>query len=147
MCTQPSLIWPSLIRSPPSTGHLSGDVAMVNMVTTCTKRHMPSHVHVGAFIAYHVIVVQDPTNEWPSRPVRIVFLCTCPLSWSKVRKCMQQMKYQPRTRSYDGQYRADTCPHGLAVRSGIRRHCPCTHSYSVSISYVHAHGCTLYNYT
>ena len=33
------------------------------------------------------------------------------------------MKYRHRTRSYAGQYRA-----------GIRRYCPCTHSYSVSIS-------------
>ena len=31
---------PSLIRSPPSTGHLSGDVAMVNMVLTCTLQHV-----------------------------------------------------------------------------------------------------------
>ena len=39
---------PSLIRSPPSTGHLSGDVAMVNMVLTCTEKHMLGHMRVGA---------------------------------------------------------------------------------------------------
>ena len=41
--TQPSLIRPSLIRFPPSTGHLSGDVAMVNMVLTCTETRMLGH--------------------------------------------------------------------------------------------------------
>ena len=46
--TQPSLIRPFLIRSPSSTGHLPSDVAMVNMVLTCTETHMLGHVRMGA---------------------------------------------------------------------------------------------------
>ena len=69
-----------------------------------------------------------------------IFLCTCPLSqlylseWAihsvlpaylKVGPgvCNKIMKYRHRTRSYAGQYRA-----------GIRRYCPCTHSYSYPVS-------------
>ena len=69
---------------------------------------------------------------------RSVFLCTCPLSQLKLSEraihsvLPAQLKegtevyaineFRPRTRSYAGQYRSDTCP--------------CTHSYSVSISYI-----------
>ena len=57
----------ALIWSPPSTGHLSGDIAMVNMVLTCTERHMFGHVRVGAcecimymYVCMHVHVCVSP---------------------------------------------------------------------------------------
>ena len=53
MYTQPSLIRPSLIRSPPSTRHLS-DVAMVNMVLMCTEKHMLGHVRMGTCACMYV---------------------------------------------------------------------------------------------
>ena len=65
--TQPSLTQPSLIRSHPSTGHLSGDVAMVNMALTCTEKHMLGHVRVGTctcimctYVCMHVHVCVSP---------------------------------------------------------------------------------------
>ena len=65
--TQPSLIQPSLTRSHPSTEHLSGDVAMVNMALTCTEKHMLGHVRVGAcicimymYVCMHVHVCASP---------------------------------------------------------------------------------------
>ena len=59
------------------------------------------------------------------------------------------MKYRPRTRSHAGHYGADTCPSRLCRPARyppvlpanlgfdpIHRYYPCTHSYSVSTSYI-----------
>ena len=67
---RPSLIRPSLIRPPPSTGHLSSDIAMVNMVLTCTEKHnMLGHVRVGVgtcimymYVCMQVHVCASPCN-------------------------------------------------------------------------------------
>ena len=37
------------LSGPPSTGHLSGDVAMVNMVLTGIEKHMLGHMHRKAY--------------------------------------------------------------------------------------------------
>ena len=44
------------------------------------------------------------------------------------------MKYRPRTRSYAGQYRADTCPCGFAVQAGIGRYSRRMSEHEASIS-------------
>ena len=64
--------------------------------------------------------------------------------------CMHYMKYRPCSHSYARQYHVDTKP----FRQGSAWYCPCTHSYSVSISYIlprlstselhHVRDCTLF---
>ena len=76
ICHLPLPALPNL--SPPSTGLLSSDVAMVSMTLTCTEMHMLGHLRVGACtcIMYMYVCMHVHVH---------VCISPCTLSYGRIR--------------------------------------------------------------